>query len=519
MYKKLLLTILSLFAFSSYSQTFEWLATTTIDFSMNSDLIGYTIASDPSGNIYITGFKDNAFPYEDIMGAQYYNKYDANGNLLFSKEIDGNVNIYNIATDTEGNLIMMLGYVQSISIGTLDLISINQGVNYMMIKFNPEGNVLWYHEFYLAASFVSGARGLAFDTENNIYVSYDDYMHSYIEKLSPAGTILSTITQQYVRTISSLSVDDMGNIYAAGSCADPGATFGNTPVPLPEGLTYNVYVAKYSPTAVFQWVKYLDNVTCPMPQVKARTPEEVYLTSALFEAYNFDSITAEGPVSGYQDTYIAKLNSTGNFQWVREVPGSGSLAGGNRNILSLDTDGNIYFAGRTSSTVNWSNTISTTTVGFGNRDAIVLKYNSSGEILMAKTFGGENEDRVDGITIGTDGSILVAGLASGNVDFDDFSIEADEYEYYFFLSKITNETLENPNIGPLAVVIYPNPSSDFIYISNATENLSGSIFNVLGQKIKDFEVSNNQPISVNELAKGTYFIKPDGAKALKFIKS
>ncbi len=192
MYKKLLLTILSLFAFSSYSQTFEWLATTTIDFSMNSDLIGYTIASDPSGNIYMTGFKDNAFPYEDIMGAQYYNKYDANGNLLFSKEIDGNVNIYNIATDTEGNLIMMLGYVQSISIGTLDLISINQGVNYMMIKFNPEGNVLWYHEFYLAASFVSGARGLAFDTENNIYVSYDDYMHSYIEKLSPAGTILST---------------------------------------------------------------------------------------------------------------------------------------------------------------------------------------------------------------------------------------------------------------------------------------------------------------------------------------
>lgn len=519
MYKKLILPILFLFTFSGYSQTFEWLETPAINFSMNADNIGYNITSDPSGNVYMTGFKDNAFPYEDIMGTQYYNKYDADGNLLFSKEIDGNVNIYNTATDTEGNLIMMLGYVQNISIGTLDLISINQGVNYMMIKFNTEGNIVWYHEFYLSDSFVSGARGLAFDTENNIYVSYDDYMHSYIEKLSPDGTILSTITQQYVRTITSLSVDNMGNIYAAGSCADPGATFGSMPAPLPEGLTYNVYVAKYSPTAVFQWVKYLDNVTCPLPQVKARTPEEVYVTSELFDAYNFDSITTEGPVSGYQDTFIAKLNSAGNFQWVREVPGSGSLSGGNRNILFLDTDGNIYFSGRTSGTVNWSNTISTTTIGFGNRDAIVLKYNSSGEILMAKTFGGENEDHIDGITIGNDGSILVTGLAAGNVDFDDFSVEADQYEYYPFVGKITNETLGNPNINGLSVVLYPNPSSYYIYILNATENLRGSIFNVLGQKVKDFEIRNDQPISVDELAKGTYFIKPDGLKALKFIKS
>lgn len=519
MLKKLLFPILCLFGISSHSQTFEWLDTPTINFSSNSGMIGYNITSDASGNVYMTGFKDDAFVYEDIMGTQFYTKYDADGNLLFSKEIDGNVNVYNLTTDSAGNVIMMLGYVNHISIGTLELISINQGVNYMMVKFNPEGNALWFHEFYLPNSSVSSARGLAVDATNNIYVSHDDYMHSYIEKISPEGTTLITITQQFVRSISSLSVDNAGNIYAAGSCADPGATFANIPAPLPEDLPYNVYIAKYSPTAEFQWVKYLDNITCPLPQVKAKSPDEIYLTSELFEPYPFDNIVSEGPVQGYQDTYIAKLNSAGNFQWVREVPGSGSLMSGNRNILSLDNEGNVYFGGYTTGTVNWSTTLSTTTVGFSNRDAIVLKYNPDGEILMAKTFGGEAEDRVDGINIGMDGSIFVAGLASGNATFDGFLVEADEYERYPFVAKITNETLKNPEAEALQLVLYPNPSSDYIYFSNAPENLSGSIFNVLGQKVKAFEIKNNQALSVTDLANGTYFIKLDGLKALKFIKS
>ncbi|MDR6968357.1 hypothetical protein J2X31_002380 [Flavobacterium arsenatis] len=516
---KLLLPLFSICMFISQAQNVEWLDTPTINFDSNAGLIGYNIASDAFGNVYMTGFKDNTFVYENIMGTQFYKKYDTDGNLLFSKEINGNVNVYNLETDSAGNVIMMLGFVNNISIDTLDLISINQGVNYMMVKFNPAGNVLWFHEFYLPNSSVSSARGIAVDATDNIYVSYDDFMNSYIEKFSPSGETLTTITQGFVKSISSLSVDNAGNIYVAGSCAEPGATFGNVPAPLPGDLPYNVYIAKYSPTAVFQWVKYLDNITCPLPQVKAKSPDEVYLTSELFEPYSFDNIVAQGPVDGYQDTYIAKLNSTGNFQWVREVPGSGSLMSGERNILDLDAEGNIYFGGYTTGTVNWSSTITTSTIGFSNRDAIVLKYSPDGEILMAKTFGGDDEDRIDGINIGTDGSIFVAGLASGNVAFDGFLVEADEYERYPFVAKLTNQTLKNPEVDALQIVLYPNPSSDYIYFSNAPENLSGSIFNVLGQKVKSFEIKSNQPILVADLADGTYFIKPDGLKTLKFIKS
>lgn len=518
MYKKLLLPILFLLAFTSSSQNFEWVATNPINFTMNPDLIGYNIASDPSGNIYMTGFKDNAYAYQDIMGTQYYIKYDAEANWVFTKEINGKVNIYNMETDSDGNVIMLLGYLENITFETLSLVSINQGVNHLMVKLDPLGNVLWYREFSIPDSFVSDARALTTDAVNNIYIGYDDFQHSYIEKISPSGTTLNTITQQNVNTITSLSIDSEGNLYAAGSCADQNATFGNTPAPLPSDMAYNTYITKYNPTGTFQWVKYLDNITCPSPEVKARTSEEIYITSELFDAYTFDNIVAEGPILGFSDVYIAKLNSSGNFQWVREVPGTGSLTSGKRNILSLDADGNVFLVGRTSDTINWSNTISTSTSGFSNGDAIVLKYNPSGEILMAKAFGGANEDRIDGIAIGTDGAILVTGLVTGNVNFDAIVHEAADNEKYSFVAKITNGTLDNPHSFTPSIFLYPNPASDHIYFANISENLQGSIFNTLGQKVKDFTTSSNHSIAVSELAKGTYFIKLDGSKALKFIK-
>ena len=158
--------------------------------------------------------------------------------------------------------------------------------------------------------------------------------------------MLLTIEQQNVNIISSVSVDNEGYIYTAGSCANANSKFAN--VTVPATFSYTTYVAKYSPTGVYQWVKYVQDITCPDPQVKAKSQNEVYFSSTLNGAYAFDTIIAEGPTGGY-DFFIAKLNATGNYQWVREIPGTGRAFVGKRNYLNLDTAGNIYFAGSTSS--------------------------------------------------------------------------------------------------------------------------------------------------------------------------
>jgi len=84
-----------------------------------------------------------------------------------------------------------------------------------------------------------------------------------------------------------------------------------------------------------QWTKYIEDITCPSPIVKARTPNEVYFSSELFDSFPFDTIIPEGPIGGFSDFFLAKLNQTGNFIWVKEVPAIFSLASANGPITAI----------------------------------------------------------------------------------------------------------------------------------------------------------------------------------------
>jgi photosystem II stability/assembly factor-like uncharacterized protein len=58
-----------------------------------------------------------------------------------------------------------------------------------------------------------------------------------------------------------------------------------------------------------------------------------------------------------------------------------------------------------------------------------------------------------------------------------------------------------------SISIYPNPASEFIYISNASENrpLVISIFDLAGRKILSGKMDNNE-LNISELKEGTYII-------------
>lgn len=69
------------------------------------------------------------------------------------------------------------------------------------------------------------------------------------------------------------------------------------------------------------------------------------------------------------------------------------------------------------------------------------------------------------------------------------------------------------------LMIYPNPSMDKIYIKNITQaETSISIYNINGEKILAQKIcSENEPISIESLVKGVYFIKV-GTYILRFEK-
>lgn len=516
--RKFTLLLLVLSSISASAQNFSWLQSPSVDNDINNSESSYPVTTDAFGNSYLAGFKDMPFNYSELLGRVQYNKYNNNGDLLYSKLISGRVVVNDIKTDSDGNLIMIAGFNQSIGFENFSLLTTNQGMKYILIKFDPQGTLLWHVLIDPDdETFINDMDALTLDNSNNIYVGYGDFMDSWITKYSPQGNTLFTIEQSHVNRVTSLSIDNAGNIYAAGSCADGDATYAQ--VSVPTTFDYNTYVVKYSPTGVFQWVRYVDDITCSRPHVRAFTSDAVYFASYLYGNYTFDSIQTEGPNQNMDDFFLAKLNSNGNFQWVREVPGTGRITIGHRNFLDLDTSGNIYLTGSTAGPINWGNGFSTATVGFSNYNGLLLKYDPQGTMQLVKTIANPGHDILNGISVNGNGEMFVSGLMGfGTATFDNLQISVPQYDYYPVLAKITPVTLGTSENEIQKPKLYPNPSSDFIMISGIP-SAKGTIINAVGQKIIDINVDNNSPVNISQLAKGAYIIRLDGHTPMKFIKS
>ncbi len=69
-----------------------------------------------------------------------------------------------------------------------------------------------------------------------------------------------------------------------------------------------------------------------------------------------------------------------------------------------------------------------------------------------------------------------------------------------------------------ALLLYPNPTTDFLSISGLTLEENYNIYNILGKVVASGTIANQQQIDVSNLTNGMYFIKLESGKELKFIK-
>jgi len=73
----------------------------------------------------------------------------------------------------------------------------------------------------------------------------------------------------------------------------------------------------------------------------------------------------------------------------------------------------------------------------------------------------------------------------------------------------------------LKISMYPNPSSDFINISNDNLEIKNiQIFNLIGKKITEIKAQNNRVINIDisNFSKGIYLISVDNRASAKFVK-
>mgnify|MGYP006085886999 FL=1 len=77
---------------------------------------------------------------------------------------------------------------------------------------------------------------------------------------------------------------------------------------------------------------------------------------------------------------------------------------------------------------------------------------------------------------------------------------------------------EEYSSGSQKLKIFPNPSTEFIQVSNLTTNKNYKIYSVLGTEIKSGNVSNNDIIDIKNLTNETYFLKLENGNSIKFLK-
>lgn len=510
-------TILLLLMFSGLlqSQTFEWVKTPEINLSLNPDFVGYNLATNSNGDVFLMGFQDNAVSHIDILGDLFFIKYSNNGSVLFQKTITGTTQVYEMTVDLEGNLIVAMSYLSGLSIGNLNLVNQGQSEKFVVIKFNPNGDVLWHH--VIPQDDLSYFRAVAVSSLNEIYIGFGNFMLSQIQKFSPSGVLLSTINQPNVNVLSSVDVDSDGNIYATGSCIGFDASFNGTPYFT--DLDYNIYLVKYNASGQMQWVKILPEVTCHFPKLKVAHDDTIYFVSNLQDQHLFDSIQSEGPMNDSEDFFLAKLNGQGAYLWVQEVPGLGSFGLGNRNFLEVDNQGNAYVSGATKGQINWSESIMSQSTGI-HPDGIAVKFSSQGDFEWVITGGGGFLDRFDGVSVSSAGDVFVSGMAYGNSQFGNIQLTPANSESFFpVLAKINHPalSLDEPNLE--WVKWYPNPVKDLIFLENLPSIGKIEVLTMLGQNIHSVEVSNYQmSLDLGHLSSGFYILKCNQVVLGKFFK-
>lgn len=321
--------------------------------------------------------------------------------------------VEDLAVDQSGNSIVLSTFVRTITFGTHQFSFPNDVTSYAIAKLNPNGSWLWAKQLSVAIY------GITTDSSGNIFLSG-----------AFAGTATfgsTTITSSGSQDIFLGKMDPNGNWLwakrAGGSDYDiaprvvlgPGntlyiagrykttSTFGTTT--LVSSGDNDIFVAKLDAVGNWLWAKKAGSSG-------SDTSYELAVDSN-GNAYTAGSIGATGSSFGsinptFTGAYLAKISSSGTWQWVKST-------GGEVKDISVDSNTNVYIAGKMSTNV----TLGTTTLTkVGNYDAFWAKVDTNGSWAWAKSVGSTSGNtQTLGITIDTSNNIYSTGHFSQSTNF------------------------------------------------------------------------------------------------------
>jgi len=143
----------------------------------------------------------------------------------------------------------------------------------------------------------------------------------------------------------------------------------------------------------------------------------VYTTGSFIDVVDFDpgpnifNLTSQG----YEDIFIVKLDSNGDFIWAKRI---GGIEEDIPNSIALDASGNVYTTGYFEDVVDFDSGVGTYNLtSNGVTDIFISKLDTDGNFVWAKSMGGLSSDFALSIVLDAMGNVFTTGSFIGTVDF------------------------------------------------------------------------------------------------------
>lgn len=483
--------------------------------------------------------------------SMFISKLDSSGNFIWAKAIGGvgaGIGFSDIEIDINTGDIYNTGRFDGTidcdpGLGTYNLSSDNSSSSTFITKLDRYGNFKW-------AKVIKGregitARSIAIDQGvGDVYITgnfsgtidFDPgpnkfnltavkFQDIFISKFDFMGNFIWAKTIGVSASIYSIGIDPEGNVVTTGNFYgvadfDPSNRVFNLAC---VGST-DVFILKLDPEGNFVWAKSMEgtkntNIISSSMAIDRRSGD-VYITGYFRGTVDFDpgasmfNLTTIGSIN----TFISKLDSSGNFVWAKAMGGSG---GGYGYSVGLDSkeNGNVYLSGSFSGTIDFDSGSGIYNLSSsGENDAFLSKLDGSGNFVWAQRMGGEFSDVAFSVALDAFDRVYLAGrFYSSSIFFDSIEMmnsNNTDSTSNIFIARLDADFQTSVNyLKQQQVNFYPNPTSDKLTIefnNDKSFDLGIKMFNIVGDLVfSGFEknIAHQKTIDISAMPNAIYFLE------------
>ncbi len=371
-------------------------------------------------------------PRQDALAADFTGALSASGSSTDAA--------LDVAVDGDGNSYLVGHFFEELTLGAKTLTS-HGSHDLLVAKVDRAGNFVWAAQ--AGGSSWDKGYGVAVDSAGSCYVTgafngtvafgkttltSAGSADIFVAKLDGAGNFVwATRAGGPGRDQGqAIALDPAGNVYVTGGFNNFGqgeASFGTLTL---SGLGHmEIFVAQLDSAGAFRWVTPAGS---PQGEDSGEHFESGYdiavdpqgnshVVGAFLGSARFGTRVLTS--AGYEDIFVARLNSAGAVQW--------AVRAGGRNHddtaygVALDSWGNSYITGQffgPQATFG-----SATLTSRGESDVFVAKLTLTGDLLWATAGGGGGADFAEDIAVGSAGELYITGAHGPGASFGETQLK------------------------------------------------------------------------------------------------